>query len=331
MAPRPRLPHADTLPPPGAMSESAEDLGRITAALASILSGTATDAQCQVFLEAAMGSSAMRLDAQSALAFVDSIERAPTSAPAHLVAQVLAPTGGASSGATDASHAMRKPGIWSRDSERWLVAPRGGMAAACAVLLMAGGLTWSLWRPTDSSDDRLMAPVATSAKEAPLPGPEAAKPVSDPAPMAVPAAVTAPAAPMPAPAQALADPCAPLDLTNSEALAAAATTSEPKPARRAPDRQMKTAAAPDPGCGADPNSIVRSLAEPAAAEGGKGAAAAAGRNPQADQGLRAARPSSQLGGIDRNSPAILSAPGSAPAAARPAAPALHPSAVPPVR
>jgi hypothetical protein len=92
---------------------------------------------------------------------------------------------------------------------------------------------------------------------------------------------------------------------------------------------MKTAAAPDPGCGADSNSIVRSLAEPAAPEG---AATAAGRNPQADQGVRAARPSSQLGGIDRNSPAILSAPGSAPAAARPAAPAMHPSAAaPPVR
>jgi hypothetical protein len=95
---------------------------------------------------------------------------------------------------------------------------------------------------------------------------------------------------------------------------------------------MKTAAAPapDPGCGADLESIARNPAEPATAETGKAAATAAGRNPQADRSpLRAVRPSSQFGGND--SPAILSAPGSAPAAAKPTAPAMHPSAVAPVR
>jgi hypothetical protein len=184
------------------------------------------------------------------------------------------------------------------------------MAAACAVLLMTAGLTWSVWRPADSTDDRRMAPVATSPKYAPLPEPDAAKPVADPAPLAVPAAATAPAGPMPPPAQALADPCAPRGLANSEALAAAAPPSEPKPPRRAPDRQMKTAAAPapDPGCGADLESIARNPAEPATAETGNAAATAAGRNPQADRG-----------------------PVRAPAAAKPAVPAMHPSAVAPVR
>ena len=57
--------------------------------LASILSGTATPAQCQAFQEAAMTSSAVRLEAQSALAFLDGIDAAPLAAPAHLVAQAL--------------------------------------------------------------------------------------------------------------------------------------------------------------------------------------------------------------------------------------------------
>jgi hypothetical protein len=348
MAPRAAtgLPQAPQL----SVSEQAEEPGRITAALASILSGTATDAQCQAFQEAAMRSSAARLDARSALAFVDGIEQAPATAPAHLVQQLLAPAGRAASGLIGASQEMqlaaaaaapsgaaetRKAGIWSRVSQRWLVAPRGRMAAACAMLLMAGGLTWSLWRPAQSPEDGSIVPVETSPKDAPLLRPEPVKPA--PAPLALPTAATAPAvisAPMPPPAQALADPCAPRGLANSEALAAA-TTPEFKAPRRPPDRQLKSAvaSAPDPGCGADPSRLATSPAtDPTAADAGKAAAFEAGRHPQSDQGpVRTARPSSQFGGIDRDSPAILSAPGSAPAAARPASPAMHPSAIAPAR
>ena len=63
----------------------AESPGREAAALASILSGTATGAQCHAFQEAAVASGAVRLEAQSALAFVDGIEQTPLKAPAHLV------------------------------------------------------------------------------------------------------------------------------------------------------------------------------------------------------------------------------------------------------
>ena len=94
-APAPLRPEA-----PGAAAIQADDPGRAAADLASILSGTATPAQCQAFQEAAMTSSAVRLEAQSALAFLDRIEAAPLAAPAHLVAQSLASAGGApSSGA----------------------------------------------------------------------------------------------------------------------------------------------------------------------------------------------------------------------------------------
>jgi hypothetical protein len=342
MAPRTAtgLPQAPQL----SVSDQAEEPGRSTAALASILSGTATDAQCQAFQEAAMRSSAVRLDARSALAFVDGIEQAPATAPAHLVQQILAPAGRAAAGLIGASQEMRlaaaaaapsgaaetrEAGIWSRVSQRWLVAPRGRMAAACAMLLMAGGLTWSLWRPTQSPEHGLIVPVATSPKD------ELAKPAPAPAPLALPAAATAPAvisAPMPPPAQALADPCPPRGLANSEVLAEV-TTPESKAPRRPPDRQLKSAVAPapKPGCGPDPSRLATSPAtEPTAVDAGKAAAFEAGRNPQSGP-VRTGRPSSQLGGIDRDSPAILSAPGSAPAAARPASPAMHPSAVAPVR
>jgi hypothetical protein len=337
----PRLPGAPQLSVP----VQVEDPGQMTAALASVLSGTATDAQRQAFQEAAMRSSAVRLDAQSALAFVDGIEQAPATAPAHLLAQVLAPAGGAASGVSGGSKEMQLASAVAapaaavgaapqmrqvRDSRRWLVAPRARMAAACAVLLtaggLAGGLTWSQWRPAGSPEDHTIVPVATNPKNVPLPeaaNPEAANPeVAKPAPV-LPTAATAPAT-LTDSAQGPTDPCAPRGVANAQALAEPRPASEPKAPSRAPDRQLKSAVAPapDPGCPADANRLATSPS----VEPGKAAPTAAGRNPQADRGpVRADRPT-QPGG---NSPAILSAPGSAPAAARPALPA--PSAVAPVR
>ena len=46
---------------------------------------------CQAFEAQAARSAAVRLDAQSAQAFVDRLEQAPLAAPAHLVAQFQAP------------------------------------------------------------------------------------------------------------------------------------------------------------------------------------------------------------------------------------------------
>jgi hypothetical protein len=328
----------------GAPAQGAEDPRRDTAELASILSGTAADAQCHAFQVAAMTSSAVRLEAQSALAFVDGIEQAALAAPAHLVEQVVGAAGGAT---PRASEGTRRSGIWSRVSERWLVAPRGRMAAAFAVLLMGGGLSWSLLRgPADSPDALSPMPVAASPRDAPLiiPDPtvsDPTKPAREPAPG--PAAVPSPASALvrvPAPAQALADPCEPSRLARPEALAEAAAPrysgiARSEIAKRAvPNKQPKTAAAPDPGCAidADQRFVVTPAAEPAAAAADKGAPDA-GRNPPADSGsVRAAQPAAKVGGLDRDPPAAaLSTPGSAPAAARPALPAMRPSAIAPSR
>jgi hypothetical protein len=317
----------------------AESPGRETAALASILSGTATDAQCQAFQEAAMTSGAVRLEAQSALAFVDGIEQTPLKAPAHLVEHVLAIAAGAPS--------RSRLGIWSRLSG----APRRQVAAACGVMLMAGGLSWSLLlRPADLPADPAVPPATNPEAEppigdiapklapapafapapaptfAPTPAPEFAPapapafvPVPAPAaPVLAPAFVPVPApaapvlapAPSPPPLQALADPCEPRSFAASEA--GARSNREATAAKPAPDRQPRTAAvaAPDPGCTVDAGAI------------------GAGQNPRADRSpVRAARPAAKVGRSDRDRPAAAaSAPASAPAAA-----AKRPTAIAPPR
>jgi hypothetical protein len=324
--------------------------GQVTVELASILSGTATDAQCHAFQEAAAASGAVRLEAQSALAFVDGIEQAPLAAPAYLVEQVLASAGSAPSehfqekwnpvfrpkmrqrqnaGAASVSGqyetALASPGIWSRLRGSLLGERRGQVAAACAVMLMAGGLSWSLlWRPTGLGLDGPAAPVATSPAEGPPISGTGLNPA--PAPALVPEPTSAPAEPVLAPApkpvlapapasapmQALADPCEPRSLATSET--GARSKDESKAAKAAANRQPKTAAvpAPDPGCAVN------------------GGAIEAGRNPQADQGpVRADRPAARIGRTDRDPPkAAASAPASAPAGvARPASPALRPGPI----
>jgi hypothetical protein len=315
------LPHADQEQSGsmagGAEVGHAESPGRETAALASILSGTATDAQSQAFQAAAMTSGAVRLEAQSALAFVDGIEQTPLKAPAHLVEHVLASAAGARS--------RSRPGIWSRLSG----APRGQVAGACVVMLMAGGLSWSLLlRPADLPAGHPAVPPATNPEAeppisdvAPRPAPApafapSAAPAFAPAPAPAFAPVPAPAAPVLAPApsppplQALADPCEPRSFAASEG--GARSNREATAAKPAPDRQPKTAAvaAPDPGCAVDAGAI------------------GAGQNPQADRGpVRAANPAAKIGRADRERPAAAaSAPASAPAAgaARPASPAQRP-------
>lgn len=298
----------------GAEGSAGAPEAEATAALASILSGTASEAQCQRFQEAALASGAVRLEAQSALAFVDGLEQAPLKAPARLVEEALAPSGGAP--------ARAQPGIWSRLARSRVGGRRGQLAAACAVMLMAGGLSWSLlWRPADFAADPVPVPMGTSpgagspinAIEAkPVPPPAAtpllrvapgppASPASTIAPLSAPPLPMSPA-PVPAPpAQALAEPCAPRSFQTSEA--GPRSKVEAKVAKRAPSQQTKTAAvtAPDPGC----------------AVNGVGAF-------EADQGpVRAARPAVEIGASD---PAAAAA--SAPAAAaRPASPAKRPSAV----
>jgi hypothetical protein len=257
--------------------------------LAAILSGTATPAQVEAFHQAAADSDALRLEAQSALAFVDGIEQAPLAAPASLVQHVLpaAPLRIAAAAAAPARVAIagaRKPDIWSR------FMPRRQVAAACAVLLMASGLTWSVIRhevrnqeealpplpaaspPADRAgpgdlagpgdrqldNGRLDALVRSKAPAnaqvpmvAPVPGVEQGLPSLAPtgAPDAVPARRTAPASALP-PAQALANPCAPSAGARREVTSPVVSQFAEKPAA-GPAPKVATAPAADPGCPAE--------------------------------------------------------------------------------
>ncbi len=316
-----------------AESGLADSPGRLTAELAAILSGTAGAAPCHVFQEAAVVSGAVRLEAQSALAFVEGIEPAPLAAPAHLLEQVLTPAGGAS--------AASRPRIWSRIAGGRLGRRPAQVVAACAVMLMAGGLSWLLlWRPAELGPQGAAAPTATNPKEAPSLGDIITEPSPAPAPTLVPASPLA-AAPalvpgpalMPAPAlaptralppvpmpglaparppqQAFADPCQPSGFAQS-----ARAPSRVESAKPAPKLPSKTAAlpAPDPGCGVNP------------------AAVEAGRNPLADVGpVPAERPSAKIGRSERGSPAAAASAPAASGAARSASPAMRPAAIEPAR
>jgi len=310
----------------GAAAIQADDPGRAAADLASILSGTATPAQCQAFQEAAMRSSAVRLEAQSALAFLNGVDAAPLAAPAHLLAQTLASAGAAPSKA--------RPGIWSRLMRR----PGSQVAAACAVMLMAGGVSWSLLWRGDLTGDGVAVPPATSPQAvgplkviepapAPvaLPGPlapvlpaspagsefstQSELPARSVAPLSAPPLLAQPAAPAFAPVperplllpspQALTDPCGPRSVVTSDSRAR--SKAEAKAAKPAPGQPPRTAAvsAPDPGCGVGVGAV------------------------EADQGpVPVAKPAARIGRSDRTAPAG--------AAYAPAAPAKRPAAnVPP--
>lgn len=127
----------------------------LAAVLAAIHAGEETAAEREAFARAAAGSADIRLDSESALAFLSGIHEAPEAAPAHLVA------------ALETSHATPAPRRWSlaslwparRTSWRW--------AAAFAVLVVAGGLSWSTFRQGDDTGE-FVPPAATTQSDAVL-------------------------------------------------------------------------------------------------------------------------------------------------------------------
>jgi hypothetical protein len=288
------------------------------AALAAILSGTATAAQCDAFQDAAAISRAVRLEAQSALAFVDGVEQAPQMAPAHLVQEALAsvrttPPLAATSGGSS---------FWSR------FVPRRQAAAAFAVLLLGGGLSWSLlWRGGNyEGQTSPVVPAAFGPEEpqfragAPAPAgggilavPSDRAPVvaSPPAPstrgMIAPPQQAPATRPSLVPEEALVDPCAPSSFARAappqveaQALSDAVKRAPPPPPKSA------AAAVPEPSCEAG-----RRLLQSPSLEQAKEAA-----DPPADKGP-IYRPASRT---DRVDPPAASAPAAPRAgAARPAA------------
>jgi hypothetical protein len=296
--------------------------GQPVAEFAAILSGTATEAQCGAFHEAAATSVAARLEAQSAMAFVDGIDAAPLAAPAHLVEQVIVNQTGLAAAAVQ-SRARVGPGVWSGLAGRFIGRRGGQVVAACAVMLMAAGLSWSMLRPTgDMAPPRAVEPVVAAHPE--VQPTDAAPPIGavGPPPVVAPAAAPGLAlpepkpvtpvrvAPPPADVQALADPCTPRNVAKSEAQASSDVRF--RVVRPEPKRPAQTAdlAAPDPGCGVE---------------------GTAGGNPRADRGpVRAERPAAQVGRSERVPAAAAASTPAAPpypAAARPASPGPRPSSV----
>ncbi|HEY6259668.1 MAG TPA: hypothetical protein VIY51_28155 [Xanthobacteraceae bacterium] len=307
---------------------SADPGGPDAAALAAILSGTATKTQCDAFQEAATTSSAIRLEAQSALAYVDGIEDAPLAAPAHLVEQVMESAGPVPALARAAAKGGRRPIIiWSR------FMPRRHVAAALAVLAMGGGLSWSLMlRNADPRGDGWAVPLIPVVPVAAVPDEKPIERAIDLAPVAgrlgrsmiVPSEPPVPlAAPVPEPAQALADPCAPLGFAGAARPdgAQVVVQSAAETAKRAPSPPPKTAAAAvaDPGCDT-PRRLTRNPpVEQATKE-------AVPLDPQADKGTTY-RPAARVGGVDRREPAAVAPAAVArPSVARPPVPAKRPTA-----
>ena len=196
-------------------SDLAQEPDRAVAVLASMHSGTATDAEREAFERAAAQSAAFCLEAQSALEFIDDLEQSLEAAPAHLVATAAAskrPVKQIVGGSAAA---------WFTGQTRWR------MAAACAMLFVAGGLSWSLY--LDLGPGRSL--------------------VTDEHVPAAPPAMTArgrPAAERAEPAVARVDPCPPRATETNVAKAAKRSASD----QAAP----ASAAAPVPAaCGPDAN------------------------------------------------------------------------------
>lgn len=126
---------------PNAVPAPESDAEKVTMVLASILPSIDAETARGVFDEATLRSAAVRLDAQSALAFLERLERSQQTAPVHLVEQILASA--APQRPTSSSEA--EPGILSAILAGSWSMRRWRIAAACTVLLVAGGLSWSVY------------------------------------------------------------------------------------------------------------------------------------------------------------------------------------------
>jgi hypothetical protein len=71
------------------LADAGDQTQALTAALAAVLSGSAHEAARKTFAGLITRSAANRLDAESALAWVESIERSAETAPAHLIAELI--------------------------------------------------------------------------------------------------------------------------------------------------------------------------------------------------------------------------------------------------
>jgi hypothetical protein len=147
-----------------------------TLALAALLSGSDAEAARRLLAESSMHMPAVRLDVESALAFVESIGRSAETAPAHLVDELLA------------ADTIRSPqqeaaavGPWTRSMQIMRTSRRWGMAAGCLMLLAAPVIVWSVHWPGPALVANSPAPQArtTSARSIVVEAPSTPKLASE--------------------------------------------------------------------------------------------------------------------------------------------------------
>lgn len=153
----------------GADTGTEQSADQLTAALAALLSGSDAEAARQ-----ALADPATRLDAESALAFFDAVERSAEVAPSHLVEELVsakASLGGATA-----------PNLWLRMAESFWPARHWRVVGACAVMLVAsaGALT-IYWEESNPSVAKSHLPDSTPAVAAGG-APAALSPASAPPP-----------------------------------------------------------------------------------------------------------------------------------------------------
>jgi hypothetical protein len=141
------------------------DVDRYTAALATLLSGSDVESARRTVAEETLRSAAVRLDAESALAFVDAIEQSPQTTPADLVEEMLA------ADRADGTGSVRREGagasaLWSLIVGGSWSARRWRMAAVCMLLLVAGVASWpAYWQQTNPTAGGSALPMAKTTSE----------------------------------------------------------------------------------------------------------------------------------------------------------------------
>jgi hypothetical protein len=149
-------------------AEASAEVDRLTATLAAALSGS--DAE---IARLALANQALRLDAESALAFLDAVEQSPQAAPSHLVEEFVAGKAGATAhGDTTTRAPWRRIANGFRPARRWQV------AAACLTVLFASAAVLSLrWGGADQAAN---PPASVAATDAASSAPAVAAPAAPP-------------------------------------------------------------------------------------------------------------------------------------------------------
>jgi len=137
----------------GAPSDPVADPDRLPGLLAALYAGDAAEAERDALARAAADSAEVRLDSEGALAFLDGLEERLEPTPAHLLP---APE-------TARNGPALEPGRWSFTSVLWVRRTSWRLASAFALLL-AAGLSWSIYGPDRPSIDAAPSGPAAEVK-----------------------------------------------------------------------------------------------------------------------------------------------------------------------